>query len=204
MIHKKVLPQSSKRSKTFTKNGNGHIMLKIVVLLFCITFGAPAMAKENAFTLESLSFKNGDPLAVRHAYNAGRCRGLGENASPELHWKGAPSETKSFAVISHDPDAPVENGWYHWILTDIPADVSALAEGITPYGGMKEIRNSFGIYSYGGPCPPSGTHRYYFTVYAIGVDSLGLNEDTPPADAERIIRANALASASIVGMFSAR
>ena len=172
MIHKKVLPQPSKRSKTFTKNGNGHIMLKTVVLLFCITFGAPAMAEENA--------------------------------SPELHWKGAPSETKSFAVISHDPDAPVENGWYHWILTDIPADVSALAEGITPYGGMKEIRNSFGIYSYGGPCPPSGTHRYYFTVYAIGVDSLGLNEDTPPVDAERIIRANALASASIVGMFSAR
>ena len=69
---------------------------------------------------------------------------------------------------------------------------------------MKEIKNSFGILPYGGPCPPSGTHRYNFTVYALSVESLDMGNDTNPVIAEKTIKEKALASATITGLFSAR
>ncbi len=93
----------------------------------------------------------------------------GDGASPEIIWSRAPPETKSFALYCHDPDAPAGN-WIHWIIINIPADENRIPKH-GPVPGV-EVINDFGRTSYGGPCPPSGVHRYYFIVYALSVEEL--------------------------------
>lgn len=92
------------------------------------------------------------------------------DVSPELTWSGVPSGTKSFALICDDPDAP--SGTYvHWVLFNLPADVRELSENISKNdilpNGTRQGKNDFGKIGYGGPCPPGGTHRYYFKLYAL-------------------------------------
>ena len=95
----------------------------------------------------------------------------GENVSPEFSWKEAPIETKSFALILHDPDAPRPGGFTHWVLYNIPADKGHLDPNVpneerVPATGMQG-RNDSGEIGYTGPCPPSGTHRYYARLFAL-------------------------------------
>jgi len=101
--------------------------------------------------------------------------GEGEDVSPALFWNNAPAETKSFAVICHDPDAPLisANGTYgfvHWVLYNIPASVSELAEGTDAYTAGE---NNFGKPGYGGPMPPEGhgEHKYYFWILAMDTET---------------------------------
>ncbi|MHA1341498.1 MAG: YbhB/YbcL family Raf kinase inhibitor-like protein [Promethearchaeota archaeon] len=99
----------------------------------------------------------------------------GEDISPHLKWSDVPEETKSFALICDDPDAPMGT-WVHWLVCDISPDVREVADGEIPKGG-KQVRNDFGKLDYGGPCPPSGTHRYFFKLYALNVEKLeGVND----------------------------
>jgi Raf kinase inhibitor-like YbhB/YbcL family protein len=113
--------------------------------------------------LESPSFKH-------NAFISPRFTCCGEDVSPQLAWEGAPSNTQSFAMIMDDPDAPGAT-WVHWILFDIPAEVNALPEDIPDDavldGTGKHGLNSWGRVGYGGPCPPSGIHRYFFKLYAL-------------------------------------
>jgi len=120
------------------------------------------------------------------------------NYSPEIVWDDAPSSAKSFAVYVHDPDAPVGN-WIHWIVINIPASVKKLEKNqkITP--PVTEVENDFRIKRYGGPCPPSGTHKYYFTVYALDVEKLG-NVDRKNFLSE--IKKHELANASFMAKYS--
>ncbi len=95
----------------------------------------------------------------------------GENVSPEFSWKEAPIETKSFALILHDPDAPRPDGFTHWVLYNIPADKGHLDPNVpneehVPATGVQG-RNDSGEIGYMGPCPPSGTHRYYARLFAL-------------------------------------
>jgi len=94
----------------------------------------------------------------------------GEDISPPLHWENAPPETKSFALIMDDPDAPIST-WVHWVIFNIPASRDHLEEKIEKKSnlsdGMKQGRNSWKRIGYGGPCPPSGTHRYFFKLFAL-------------------------------------
>lgn len=94
----------------------------------------------------------------------------GENVSPPLEWTNVPSGTKSFALISDDPDAPAGT-WVHWVIYNIPPEVTKLDEQIKPEKefktGMRQGNNDWPKIGYGGPCPPSGTHRYYFKLYAV-------------------------------------
>lgn len=92
----------------------------------------------------------------------------GDNISPELVWSELPAGTKSFALIMDDPDAPVGT-WVHWVLYNLPADARGLAESYTPESGVSAGKNSWGTTDYGGPCPPSGQHRYYFKLYALDI-----------------------------------
>lgn len=96
----------------------------------------------------------------------------GEDISPPLSWDSVPDGTKSIALISDDPDAPVGT-WVHWVLYNLPADTRELSENIPPQetlpNGAKHGMTDFGRIGYGGPCPPSGTHRYYFTIYALDI-----------------------------------
>ena len=99
----------------------------------------------------------------------------GKNISPQLSWEDAPDETKSFAMSVSDPDAP-GGTWIHWLVYDIAKVLRKNEKNSLP-AGAKEIENDFGKKSYGGPCPPSGTHRYFFTIYALDVEHLtGVNK----------------------------
>jgi Raf kinase inhibitor-like YbhB/YbcL family protein len=95
----------------------------------------------------------------------------GQDVSPEISWIDAPKETKSFALILHDPDAPRSGGFTHWLVYDIPPDVNRVAENLPKTASLPGIglqgKNDFGKIGYMGPCPPSGTHRYFVRLYAL-------------------------------------
>ena len=99
----------------------------------------------------------------------------GRDVSPQLSWEDVPDGTKSFALSVADPDAPGRT-FIHWLVYDIPKDVDEVGQGSLTRGA-KQVRNDFGKEEYGGPCPPSGTHRYIFTLYALDTEHLeGVDE----------------------------
>jgi Raf kinase inhibitor-like YbhB/YbcL family protein len=161
-----------------------------------------------AFTVSSNSFKDGDYLGKAHILSQDFGFGCaGGNRSPHLKWSGAPAGTKSFAVTCYDPDAP-GSGFWHWLVVNIPANVTELpldagsAGGALPKGALT-TRTDFGAPGYGGPCPPEGDHphRYLFTVFALGVESLALKADTSAAVVGFNLHFNTLAKAAIMGLF---
>ena len=98
----------------------------------------------------------------------------GRNVSPNLSWEKVPDGTKSFALSVTDPDAI--GGWNHWLLYNIPKKMKEIEKNRKPAEAL-EVENDFCKKKYGGPCPPSGTHRYFFTVYALDVEHLeGVNK----------------------------
>jgi len=112
--------------------------------------------------LTSSAFARGE--AIPAAYT---CDGL--DKSPPLSWTEPPAGTQSFALIVTDPDAPTGT-WVHWVAYNIPAEVRSLSEGVVDDAGLSggvHGKNSWGRSNYGGPCPPSGTHRYFFKLYAL-------------------------------------
>ncbi len=164
--------------------------------------GAAAVAWGGNFTLSSLDL--GGQLTKTEEFSGFGCNG--RNISPELDWRDAPAGTKSFAITVYDPDAPTGSGWWHWIVTDIPANVTRLRSGVSgkkmPAGAV-EIENDYGTAAFGGPCPPKGDkpHRYVFTVYALDVPSLGLKSDTNAPAAGFMINAHTLQKASIISYY---
>lgn len=114
-------------------------------------------------TLRSSSFHEGDMIPMRHTCD-------GEDRSPLLEWEPVPANTKSLAILCDDPDAP-RGTWFHWIVYNIPPDCTSLPEGATMKAGLPPGTalgmNDFQKLDYGGPCPPGGTHRYNFSVYAL-------------------------------------
>ena len=132
----------------------------------------------------------------------------GSNISPELHWSNAPTGTKSFALTVYDPDAPTGSGWWHWVVFNIPASVNALP---ADFGNVNKAAvisatqsmTDFGTGGFGGACPPKGdkAHRYIFTVYALSVDKLNLDEKASPALVGFMLGANTLAKATLVSYY---
>ena len=132
--------------------------------LFCFACLTTAME------ITSQDFKNNQPMPVIHTCD-------GNDVSPQLSWSGAPAGTKSFTLTCIDPDAP-SGDFIHWLVYDIPASITTFSQGGLLPAGIKESKNDFGKKSYGGPCPPSGTHRYVFTVYALKKEKLeGVTKD---------------------------
>jgi Raf kinase inhibitor-like YbhB/YbcL family protein len=146
-------------------------------------------------TLSSPAFEPGAEIPVLFTCD-------GDDLSPPLDWTGAPPGTGSFALIIDDPDAP-GGTWVHWVVWDLPGDLSGLAEaasaGSLP-GGTREGSNSWKRARYGGPCPPSGTHRYVHKLFAL---------DAPLGDLGRLtadelsgaMRPHVVASAELVGTY---
>lgn len=126
----------------------------------------------------------------------------GDNISPPLSWAHPPAQTRSFALICADPDAP-GGVWYHWAIYDIPATARELAENWPAVSsGLPQGVNDFGHVGYGGPCPPKGArpHHYHFILYALAIEKLPLS---PHAHCRRVSAAcaGALAQAELIGLY---
>jgi hypothetical protein len=120
----------------------------------------------------------------------------GEDACPRLTWEDAPKETLSFALSMTDPDAP-GGTFIHWLVCDIPRDVRSIERGGLP-PEAKQVENDFGKEDWGGPCPPSGTHRYYFRIYALDIDHLrGVNK----GNFFKLVDEHALAKTELMGTY---
>jgi Raf kinase inhibitor-like YbhB/YbcL family protein len=151
-----------------------------------------------AFTLDSKSFSHERPIPERHT-----C--VGPDVAPELRWHDVPDHTLSFALIVDDPDAPDPKAprgrpFVHWLVYNLPASLSVLAEGGTLPPGARNGKNEFGAVGWNGPCPPRGRHRYYFRLHALDVvlPDMGAPEREELEDA---FEGHVLASATLIGTF---
>ncbi len=150
-----------------------------------------------AFEISSPAFKNGEAIPSDFSCD-------GRDISPALNWTEPPAGTQSLALIMDDPDAPMGT-WVHWVLYNIPASTLNLKEGTPPIpqlsDGSLQGKTSAGSNGYHGPCPPSGTHRYFFKLYAL--DTI-LSLSTNP-DKEELLGAmegHILANVELMGTFS--
>ncbi len=129
----------------------------------------------------------------------------GQDISPVFDWTDAPRETKSFALIMHDPDAPVPNGFTHWVLYNIPAHVRHIPanQPHTPKiaGLGTQGKNDAGTIGYAGPCPPSGTHRYFFRLFALRTE-LALEPGATRDEIEEAIEGHAIEEAELMGAYA--
>ncbi|PKO83568.1 MAG: YbhB/YbcL family Raf kinase inhibitor-like protein [Betaproteobacteria bacterium HGW-Betaproteobacteria-11] len=181
-----------------------HRLVASIVLTAGLIVGTTAGALE----LGSPDFKPDGMLGQRHVYNGYGC--AGENLSPALAWKDVPAGTKSFALLVHDPDAPTGGaGWWHWLVVNIPASVTALLQGAgkadgsaLPAGAMQP-KTDFGAPGWGGPCPPAGDqpHRYRFTLYALKVDKLDLPPDANPSLVGYMVHGASLGQTTLIGYY---
>ena len=152
------------------------------------------------FSLTSPSFRNGQPIPAKHS-----CEGA--DASPALKWEVAPSGTKSFALITDDPDAP-GGTFVHWVIYGIPSDRTELPENVAKtetvaaFGNAKQGASSFGQVGYGGPCPPKGhgVHHYHFKLYALDTE-LNLAQRVTKSQLEAAMKGHILAQAELVGTY---
>lgn len=157
-------------------------------------------AQAGDFSLRSTSPTKGHFQQAQLA-NAFGC--TGKNLSPQLSWSGTPQGTKSYVITMFDPDAPTGSGWWHWVLANVPANVSELAEGAGSAGGKLpagtlEVRGDTGQTGYLGACPPPGeTHNYIVTVHALKVDKLELPPTVTPAMLGYMLLGNTLGKATL-------
>ena len=158
------------------------------------------MSEANAFSLRSRMFDHGGPIPRRHT-----CQG--EDLSVPVEWDGAPSGTKSYALIVDDPDAPDPAAprvvWTHWVLYNVPAEAKALKEAVKPNElppGTLEGLNDWKRTGYGGPCPPIGRHRYFHKLYALDTVLPDLAEPDKAA-LERAMQGHILAQAELIGTY---
>ncbi len=131
--------------------------------------------------------------------------GEGADLSPAIEWNGAPAETKSFALIVDDPDAPAGT-WTHWLIWDLDVSRRSLPQATKPGPAEVEGINDFGRRGYGGPMPPKGhgPHRYFFKLFALDVASLGLAASSRRDAVDHALQGHVLAAAQYMGRFERR
>ena len=151
------------------------------------------------FKVTSSAFEQGGMIPAKYTAD-------GEDISPPLTLSGVPEGTKSIALINDDPDAPIGT-WVHWVVYNLPPDTTQIAERIpvSPElpNGAKQGRTDFGSIGYGGPAPPSGTHRYFFKVYALDT-ILDLPVGATKAQLESAMAGHVLAEAQLIGKYKRR
>jgi Raf kinase inhibitor-like YbhB/YbcL family protein len=157
----------------------------------------PAVKSSKPMIVISNSFKNEEKIPSVYT-----CDGL--DFSPHLEWSGFPASTRSFSVICDDPDAPSGN-WVHWLIANIPVSVHSLDEhfiaGEKSSLGIVAGINDFRLFEYGGPCPPGGTHRYYFRVYALDI-LLNLRKGFTVAEFRKAMQGHIVAEGVLMGRYS--
>lgn len=155
------------------------------------------------FALSSPVLHEGGVLGQAQVFDGFGCSG--QNRSPALHWTPGPAGTRSYALMVYDPDAPSGSGWWHWVVYDLPAEATGLAEGAGAAGGAAlpagavQGRTDYGQHAFGGACPPAGDrpHRYQFTLYALKTAHLEVPAEASAAMVGFMVRANALGQARL-------
>jgi len=147
--------------------------------------------------IKSSAFQEGGIIPRKYTCDA-------EDISPPLSWTAPPAETKSLVLICDDPDAPVGT-WVHWVLYNLPPDVTELPEGVPPdrtvLGGAMQGTNDFRKIGYGGPCPPRGpAHRYFFKLYAVDFQP-ELRPGMRKKDVLKAIEGHILAQGQLMGRY---
>jgi hypothetical protein len=147
--------------------------------------------------ISSSAFADGGMIPKQHTCD-------GADVSPDLAWTGVPEGTRSFALICDDPDAPVGT-WVHWVLFNIPPNENELPAEVAPdaslRNGASHGTNDFRKLGYGGPCPPGGTHRYYFKLYALDTE-LSLESGATKAQVEDAMVGHILAQGQLMGKYA--
>jgi Raf kinase inhibitor-like YbhB/YbcL family protein len=150
----------------------------------------------------------GSRMAMEQVFDGFGC--TGKNISPELHWSGVPQGTKSLALTVYDPDAPTGSGWWHWVMFNIdprtkslPANAGDVEATLAPAGSVQS-RTDFGSVGYGGPCPPAGDkpHHYIFTLFALDVAQLQLDETATAAMVGFNLNQHAIGKARMTLLFA--
>ena len=149
-------------------------------------------ADSSGFALTSPAFAQGGAIPAKYT-----CEGA--DVSPELAWRGAPATIKSFALIVDDPDAP-GGTFTHWLLYDLSATTSGLPEGAKKAG--LEGTTSWDKTGWGGPCPPSGTHRYFFKLFALDVGTLGKAGGVARDEVEKAMEGHVVGRATLQGTYA--
>jgi Raf kinase inhibitor-like YbhB/YbcL family protein len=152
------------------------------------------------FKLTSTAFSEGQPIPAKFTCD-------GADVSPQLSWSGAPAGTVAYALICSDPDAPGGN-FIHWVLYDVPASVTSLAEGVAAGGTVpgigKQGLNDFPTTQYNGPCPPpGGVHHYNFTLYALSAETL-LTPGATAAQVQALLPSFELGKVTLIGTYQAK
>ncbi len=147
--------------------------------------------------IRSSAFEEGELIPKKYTCD-------GEDVSPPLSWTQPSNETKSMVLICDDPDAPMGT-WVHWVLFGLSPETLELPEGVTSdkevLGGAKHGLNDFRKYGYGGPCPPGGTHRYFFKLYAVDTQ-IDLNAGATKKEVLNAIKGHILEEAQLMGRYS--
>jgi len=182
------------------------LLLSMLLLMACARgpqapSQSPALAQQKDNKMEikltSAAFKEGQPIPRQYT-----CDGL--NVSPPLEWTGVPKTAKTVAIVADDPDAPAGT-WVHWVVYDLAAENISLVENLPPTenlkaGGFQGTNDSRKI-GYGGPCPPSGTHRYFFKIYAVDSE-LPLKAGATKAEVEKAMEGHIVAQGQLMGTYS--
>jgi len=156
----------------------------------------PSPQQKSELKLTSSAFKEGEAIPRGYTCN-------GANVSPPLEWTGMPKTAKTIAIIADDPDAPAGT-WVHWVVYNLPAEGLGLIENTpqteTLNGGGLQGKNDFGKIGYGGPCPPSGTHRYFFKFYVLDSE-LPLKSGATKAEVEKAMEGHIAGQAQLMGTY---
>jgi len=181
-----------------TQPGMKHKRIIRTVLLFMFFFISPIIFMEakdmGTLKLSSPAFKHNDFIPSRYTCD-------GADVNPPLLIENAPLSSKSLALIVDDPDAPAGN-WVHWVVWNIDPTNYEIRENTVPSGALQGI-NDFRKHDYGGPCPPSGTHRYFFKLYALDM-MLSLGPKANKAELERAMKGRVIAQGELIGLYRRR
>ena len=171
-----------------------HFSFYILTLIFII---GCVQQQENQKTIGVVNMKLTSSAFTHNGSIPSEYTCDGNDLSPLLSISDVPSNAKSLALISDDPDAPVGT-WDHWVVFNIPPSTKSILKGTEPQGTAG--KNSWGRTGYGGPCPPSGTHRYFFKLYALD-KILNLPEGPTKNDLEMAMQGHIVAQAQLMGTY---
>lgn len=167
------------------------LILAVVLIASCTEKNFKEVDEMGNFKLTSSAFENNGRIPKKFT-----CQG--DNISPPLEVTGVPEEAKTLVLIVDDPDAPGKI-WDHWLIWNIPV-VSKIEENSVPKGSVQGL-NDFGKHEYGGPCPPSGTHRYVFKLYALDT-ALNLDKNSRKDSLEKAMKNHIMSQTKLVGLYS--